>query len=113
MNIIVINPGNKPYTNKTIVAEPLDVLMIATIIEKKYPQVKVLDMDSNRLNNDINKYLEEKNIVIFVYDYQLPLHTSNAIENIFEVIKNTQKPTKFIIIGKTSTYYYQKFLDNG
>lgn len=113
MNIVVINPANKPYTNKSIVAEPLDVLMIATIIEKKYPQVKVLDMDSNRLDNNINKYLEEENIVIFVYDYQLPLHTSDTIDNIFEVVKNTDKSTKFIMIGKTSSYYDQKFLDNG
>lgn len=113
MNIIVINPANKPYTNKSIVAEPLDVLMIATIIEKKYPQVKVLDMDSNRLDNDINKYLEAENIIIFVYDYQLPLHTSNTIDNIFEVVKKASQKTKFVIIGKTSSYYYQKFLDNG
>lgn len=113
MNILVINLPNKPYTNETILAEPLDVLQIATIINKKYNCVKVIDMDVNRMDNNINDYLEEKNIVIFVYDYQLPLHTSDTIYNIFEIIKNVNQETKFIMIGKTSTYYYQKFLNNG
>ena len=113
MNVLVVNPSNKPFTNMTILAEPLDVLEIATIINKKYKNVKVIDMDVNRMNNNINDYLKEDNIVFFVYDYQLPLHTTETIDNIFETIHNTNKPTKFIIIGKTSTYYYQKFLDNG
>lgn len=112
MNILVINPPNKPFTNKSILAEPLDVLQIATVILQKYKNVKVLDMDVNQMDNNINKYLKDKNIVIFVYDYQLPLHTSETIQNIFEIIKNTNKQTKFIIIGKTSSYYYKKFINN-
>lgn len=112
MNILVINPPNKPFTNKSILAEPLDVLQIATIINKKH-KVNVIDMDVNRMDNNINEYLKDKNIVIFVYDYQLPLHTSETINNMFEIIKNCNKETKFIIIGKTSSYYYEKFLNNG
>lgn len=113
MNILVVNPPNKPFTNTSILAEPLDVLQIATIIKEKYPNVKVIDMDVNRMDNNINDYLDDRNIVVFVYDYQLPLHTSETTQNIFEIIKNTNKETKFIIIGKTSTYYYEKFLNNG
>lgn len=113
MNILVINPANKPFTNGSILAEPLDVLQIATVINKKISNVKVIDMDVNRMANDINEYLLDENIVVFVYDYQLPLHTSEAIQNIFETIYNTNKPSKFIMIGKTSAYFYQKFLDNG
>lgn len=113
MNILVVNPPNKPFTNKSILAEPIDVLQIATIIKEKYKNVKVLDMDVNSMNNNINNYLEKKNVVVFVYDYQLPLHTSDVVENIFEIIKNTSKESKFIIIGKTSSYYYEKFLNNG
>ena len=112
MNILVVNPPNKPFTNDTILAEPLDVLQIATIVKAKYPNVKVIDMDVNRMNNDINAFLSDKNIVIFVYDYQLPLHTSDTVDNMFEIIKNS-KNTKFIIIGKTSSYYYEKFLNKG
>lgn len=113
MNILVINPPNKPFTNETILAEPLDVLQVATIINEKYNCVKVIDMDVSRMDNNINDYLKEKNVVVFVYDYQLPLHTSDTIYNIFEIIKNVNQETKFIIIGKTSTHYYNNFLDNG
>ena len=113
MNVLVVNPANKPFTNRSILAEPLDVLQIATIINEKIDNVKVIDMDINRMDNNINEYLSDENIVVFVYDYQLPLHTTETIQNIFETIHNTNKPTKFIMIGKTSTHFYQKFLDNG
>ena len=72
MKILVVNPPNKPFTNKSIIAEPIDILQIATIIQKEYKEVKVLDMDVNQMNNNINKYLEEKNILIFVFDYHIP-----------------------------------------
>ncbi len=113
MNILVVNPPNKPFTNKSILAEPIDVLQIATIIKEKYSKVSVIDMDVNRMTNDINSYLKDNNIVVFVYDYQLPLHTSETVSNMFDIIKNTNKNSKFIIIGKTSSYYYENFLNNG
>lgn len=113
MNILVVNPPNNPFTNKSILAEPIDVLQIATIVKQKHQNVKVIDMDVNSMDNTINNYLEEKNIIIFVYDYQLPLHTSETIQNIFEIVKNTDKQSKFIIIGKTSSYYHEKFLNSG
>ena len=113
MNILVVNPPNKPFTNKSILAEPIDVLQIATIIKEKYSHVSVIDMDVNRMNNNINNYLKDENIIIFVFDYQLPLHTSDTISNMLEIIKNTNKKSKFIVIGKTSAYYYGEFLNNG
>ena len=113
MNILIVNPPNKPFTNSSILAEPIDVLQIATIIKKNYCNVSVIDMDVNKMNNNINEYLQDENIVIFVYDYQLPLHTSETISNMFEIIKNCNKISKFIIIGKTSSYYYENFLNNG
>lgn len=112
MKILVLNPPNKPFTNKSIMAEPLDVLQLATVISQRFDDVEVIDMDVERIN-DINNYLIYKNVVVFVYDYQLPLHTSEVIDNIFEIINKTNKDTKFIIIGKTSSYFYEKFLNNG
>lgn len=45
-----------------------------------FGNVKVIDMDVNKMNNNINEYLNDNNIVVFVYDYQLPLHTTDAVE---------------------------------
>lgn len=64
MNFLVVNPANKPFTNRSILAEPLDVLQIATIINKKFDNVKVIDMDVNRMSNNINDYLSDENIVV-------------------------------------------------
>lgn len=47
MNVLVVNPANKPFTNRSILAEPLDVLQTATIINEKIDNVKVIDMDVN------------------------------------------------------------------
>ena len=57
MNVLVVNPPNKPFTNTSILAEPLDVLQIATIIKEKHDNVHVIDMDVNRMDNNINDYL--------------------------------------------------------
>lgn len=113
MNILIINPPNKPATNPSILAEPIDCLQLATLIKQHHPQVQVLDMDTTAPDHDINAYLDKKNVVIFVYDYQLPLHTTAAKENIFSIIKKCHKETKFIIVGKTSTYWYEEFLSHG
>lgn len=116
MNILVINPANRPFTNRSIIAEPIDVLNIATIIEKEYKNTRVIDMDLNDMNNDISNYLNEDNILVFVFDYQLPLHTSDAKINIFETIKKAKEKSnniKSIIIGKTPSFYYEEFLNNG
>ena len=60
MNVLVVNPANKPFTNRSILAEPLDVLQIATIINNKFDNVKVIDMDVNRMDNNISEYLSIK-----------------------------------------------------
>jgi Fe-S oxidoreductase len=115
MNILVVNPPNKPFTNRGIIAEPIDVLQIATIIQKEYKNTRVIDMDMDKMGNNINIYLkdDELNIVVFIYDYQIPLHTTNTIENIFEIIKNYDVEVKTIIVGKTPSYRYEYFLSNG
>ena len=116
MNILVINPANRPFTNRSIIAEPIDVLNIATIIGKEYKNTKVIDMDLNDMHNDLSNYLKEDNILVFVYDYQLPLHTSEAKINIFETVKKAKENNpniKSIIIGKTPSFYYDEFLNNG
>lgn len=113
MNILVINPPNKPFTNASLLAEPLDVLSIATVIKQRHTMVQVIDMDVLRMENNINAYLKEKNVIVFVFDYQLPLHTTDTIKNIYEIIHNLNRESKVIMVGKTSTYLYKEFLENG
>ncbi len=113
MRVIVVNPPNKPFTNKSILAEPLDVLQIATIIKKRYDDVVFLDMDAKRMDNNINGYLKSNNIIVFVMDYQIPLHTGEAEKNIFEIIKNLDRQSKVIMISKTANVFFEKYFING
>lgn len=113
MRVIVVNPPNKPFTNTSILAEPLDVLQIATIIKTRFDDVIFIDMDAKKMGNNINYYLSSDNIVIFIMDYQIPLHTGEAEKNIFEVIKNFNKPTKTIMISKTANIFFEKYFKNG
>ena len=71
MNVLVVNPANKPFTNRSILAEPLDVLQIATIINEKIDNVKVIDMDVNRMDNNINEYLSYHYILLKQYKIYL------------------------------------------
>ena len=113
MKILVINPANKPFTNQTILIEPIDILQIATIIKQKFENVQVLDMDVLQLENNISNHIEDGDICIYVFDYQLPLHTNQAIDNILETVKRSDKKVKNIIIGKTASYQYKYFMENG
>ncbi len=113
MRIIVVNPPNKPFTNKSILAEPLDVLTIATIVKEKFDDVVFIDMDAKRMENNINEYLSDNNIVVFIMDYQIPLHTGEAEKNIFEIIKNFNRKAKVIMISKTANIFFTKYFKNG
>lgn len=113
MKIIVINPPNRPFTNRSILAEPLDVLQIATILKEKYKDVLFLDMDAKRMENNINKYLDKDNIIVFMMDYLIPLHTGEAEKNIFEIISKLDKKSKVIMISKTASIFYDKYFKNG
>lgn len=48
--ILLINPPNKPYTEKNLLIEPIDVLTIATYIQQEGYQVKVIDMDAKKIH---------------------------------------------------------------
>ena len=69
MNILVINPPNSPYTNRSILAEPIDVLQVATIINDKFSNVSVIDMDLNMMESlkNIKLYMMEESLMhIFI-----------------------------------------------
>ena len=48
MNILVLNPPNVPFTNTSLLAPPLDVLGLATLIKTNF-KTEFLDMDALRL----------------------------------------------------------------
>ena len=111
--ILFINPPNFPFTDKSISIEPVDVLSIASYIESLNYKVEFLDMDRNEQTVKDLKLIDYTHVVI-LFDYHIPLHTTQAQKEILEIIKICKKnKIKSIIGGKTSQYNPNEFLDSG
>lgn len=112
MNILVINPPNVPFTNSSLLAPPLDVLELATLIKTNF-KTRFLDMDALRMREIPKDIFMETDIIVALIDYQIPLHTEEAIEYLLDMIKKYGKEKKIIVIGKTATYFPEKFIKAG
>lgn len=109
MNILLINPPNIPFSEKKLLIEPIDIITLATYLQKLEHNTKFLDMDCKKLNNNkLQNYIENQfkpEVAIIAYDYHIPLHTQKALENITEICKELKRNNiKTIMIGKTVTY---------
>lgn len=114
MKVLFINPPNKPFSSNDILIEPIDLLTLATFVEKQGHEVKIIDMDAGNL---MPEKIEDQLVrfcpqfIVFAFDYHIPLHTSDSIEYIMEIAKIAMKyQAKIIVGGKTATYFPQKFL---
>ena len=109
MNILLINPPNVPFSQRELLIEPIDMLTLATYLQEFNNHVRFLDMDCQKMNeDDLKIYLKEQfmpDIVIISYDYHIPIHTQEALENITDICKTIKEyKIKTIMIGKTVTY---------
>lgn len=109
MNILLINPPNVPFSEAKLLIEPIDVISLATYLKELDYNVRFLDMDCKKLNCDnLTQYVQKEfvpDIAIISYDYHIPLHTQEALENIGNICKSLKENcVKTIMIGKTVTY---------
>ncbi len=109
MKILVINPPNIPFSEQKILIEPIDIVTLVAYLQSLNQNVKFLDMDCKKLNNDdLIDYVKDKfmpDMVIISYDYHIPLHTQEALTNIATICKKLREyHIKTIMIGKTVTY---------
>lgn len=110
MNILLINPPNIPFSQKELLIEPIDIITLATYLQELKYHVKFLDMDCKKMNEEhLKSYLEQEfmpDVVIISYDYHIPIHTQEALENIRSICKAVNEyKIKTIMIGKTVTYH--------
>lgn len=107
MKTLFINAPNVPFTEKSILIEPIDLLALATYAKSLGHEVKIIDMDVKRLTcKDLNFKILNPDYVIMLFDYHLPLHTNEAIK-VINKISNHAKDSgaKVIIAGKTPKHY--------
>ena len=109
MNILLINPPNIPYSDTSLLIEPIDLIQLGSFLEYLNHEVVFLDMDLKRMkNNELKEFLLEYkkfDFAIISYDYHIPLHTKSVLYNIkyiSEILQNYN--IKTVLIGKTVTY---------
>jgi len=115
--ILIINPPNQPFSEKSLLIEPIDLLSVATYISSLGYEVKTVDMDVKRIKPEgIEFILSNFNpeFTIIPFDYHVPLHRSESIPGINKIAQLAkQKGSTTIISGKTPKHYPLIFLKNG
>ncbi len=113
MNVLLINPPNLPFTDKSILIEPIDIIQIWSYIQSIWHSVDFLDMDVMTIGAsdlDLRKY-DNITIVIMVFDYHIPLHTHHTQEQIIKIWRLFSDAGKKVIVWwKMATYYPKNFL---
>jgi radical SAM superfamily enzyme YgiQ (UPF0313 family) len=115
--VLVINPPNKPHTEKSLLIEPIDVLTIASQIKGFGNQVRVIDMDAKRMDPESIKEIVTEyapSFTVIPFDYHVPLHRPEAIPGINRIAQLVKEAgSRTVIGGKTPKYYPNRFLENG
>ncbi|MFA6860340.1 MAG: radical SAM protein [Clostridia bacterium] len=108
MKILFVNPPNKPFTEKHILIEPIDILSLASLCISLGHEASFFDMDAKRLGlMDLIKQVQENQFdkAVIVFDNHIPLHkdeTLNTIKKINKILH--EQKIEIIGIGKTFTY---------
>lgn len=103
MHILIVNPPNTPFTPRNILIEPIDTLLLATILKSNGFEITILDMDLEQRTNIPS--FAEFDAVLVVHDYHIPLHNESTIENISFILTRARSENKIsVLCGKYATY---------
>jgi radical SAM superfamily enzyme YgiQ (UPF0313 family) len=115
--ILTINPPNRPYSERSLLIEPIDMLATATYAKALGHEVEAVDMDVKKMApKTIEKKIEsmKPDVTIIIFDYHIPLHTSKAIPGVNKICQIARKhSSKTIIAGKTPKHCPELFLGKG
>ncbi len=114
LNILFINPPNKPFSSRGILIEPIDTLTVATYVKSLGYNVSFLDMDVKQLTSaDLQTMMDNQKIDVgvIIFDYHIPLHDEGSNQEIIQII-NLFKKKKIVSIigGKIATFFSEEQL---
>lgn len=114
MRILVINPPNVPFSSEGILIEPIDTLGVASYIAALGHDVRLLDMDINKIRPEkFPEHIEDEHydVAVIIYDYHIPLHCDGTLQAVKDIASHLKsKRTKVIVGGKKATYKPQELL---
>lgn len=114
MKILFINPPNSPFTDTSILIEPIDILNLASLVKDKN-EVIFYDMDNKREKPEaLEKKKLDFDLAIIIYDNHIPLHKDNALDGIKDIAKILKdKGITTLLIGKLVTYRPEIIIELG
>ncbi|EKD93611.1 MAG: anaerobic magnesium-protoporphyrin IX monomethyl ester cyclase elongator protein [uncultured bacterium] len=117
MHLLFVNPPNSPFTEKSLLIEPVDIVGLASYMESIGHTITLVDMDVKQLKSDqLEKSIDALNpdCGIIIFDYHIPLHTSECLPEIQAIAKAFKRKGKKVIVGgKYATYHPEFFLFEG
>ena len=100
--VLIINAPNAPYTDESLLIEPIDVLVVASFIRSLGFEITVKDFDREkktpRLLKDILRS-GQYGVVVIPFDYHIPLYTSEAILGVVELVRIAREEGCRVILG--------------
>ncbi len=113
--VLVVNPPNEPYTDRSLLIEPIDVLTIASHVKSLGNEVRVVDMDvKQRTPESISTELDQFNpdFTVVPFDYHIPLFRHEAISGVNRIARIADSTGSRVILGgRTPKHYGEMFLD--
>lgn len=114
MKLLFINPPNAPFTERSLLIEPIDIVSLASYFESLGNEAEILDMDVERLEPEESSHKIKKfqpDVVVLIYDYSIPLHITGCLGGAIKIAEVAQKNgAKVIWGGKLATYMPEKII---
>jgi anaerobic magnesium-protoporphyrin IX monomethyl ester cyclase len=117
MRVLFINPPNQPFSERSLLIEPIDLLAAASYLQALGHDVSVVDMDVKQLlPGSIGNILASVNpeLTVMPFDYHIPLHKTESVPGLSQIAQACQEAGSRVVVGgKTPKHYPKLFLNGG
>jgi len=111
INYLIVNAPNIPQNDSSILIEPVDALTLATWIQHNHNDVSFIDLDRFGINA-IDGLTSHYKVVLVVFDYLIPLYTSEAIKCFDDLFSAISKLADYILlVGRLASYFPYEILN--
>ncbi len=112
INYLIISAPNIPKSDPSILIEPVDALTLATWAKHNHNDVDFIDLDRFGIRAINNLKSNRYKVVIVVFDYLIPLYSSDAVTSLGILFNKISKLADYILLaGRLANYFPKKILN--
>ncbi len=107
--VLFVNPGNVPFTEASLLIEPIDVLSLGSFAAALGHDVTIRDFDRERISGIRALTVLESlkpDAVVIPFDYHIPLFTSEAIPGVRELVQVAAELGSCVVTGGKAAKRY-------